>query len=79
MLRAATKITLTPTSLDSSHGFILAPVIDIMGIVLRADNPIPDVIKNFLVTKGAIINRIKYEGELHVKIQGKWSLTQQEA
>lgn len=78
MLRAGKRITIT-ADLKSEHGFILAPVIDVMGIILRADNPIPEAIKSFLAEKGAIIKRIRYQGEMHVKIQGQWSLTPQEA
>lgn len=78
MLRAGQKININ-LPIHSENGFILAPVINLLGIILRADKPIPTAIQTFLEEKGAIINRVNYKGEGYVKIQGEWRLTAEEA
>jgi hypothetical protein len=59
MLRASKKITINTDYLHSNNGFMLSPVIDINGLILRSDQPLPVPIKEFFIAKNIKLNRIR--------------------
>ena len=72
MLQAAKKITIQSKTFQSSNGFLLSPIININGLILRADLSMEQQkpIKEFLESKGAIVSRVKIENELYIRVCG---------
>lgn len=75
MLRSATKIIIQAKSYFNNNEILFAPIIDVFGLILRSDQPVPEAIKSFLQALGAQINRIKIDNELFIMLQGKFNIT----
>lgn len=75
MLRSATKIIIQAKSYFNNKEILFAPIIDLFGLILRSDQPVPEAIKSFLQSLGAKINRIKIDNELFIMLQGKFNVT----
>lgn len=78
MLRAGKSVFLQQSIISSDNGIILAPIININGLILRADNPIPEPIKAFLQESGAEAGRVRYKGELLIRIKGIYKLRKED-
>jgi|GEM_PF-1879280 hypothetical protein len=90
MLRASKRVTIDTNVLQAHNGFILAPIIDLQGLVLRADYPVPEPIKCFLTTKNVNVGRVRvnYKDtklpedpdcyEYYVRIYGTFSISKRE-
>lgn len=74
MLRAGASIKFNKDVLDSENGILLSPVINLCGLILRADRPIPDVIKIFLESKSVVVKRVRYKGDLLVRLSGYYKI-----
>lgn len=74
MLRSGKAISISFNKITSANGVILAPIININGLVLRADNPIPELIKDFLTSFHVEVDRVSYQGEPLVRLQGAYQL-----
>jgi len=74
MLRAGKKIQFSKEILKSQNGVLLSPVIDLCGLILRADRPVPEFILNFLQSKGVKVSRMPYKNEQCIKISGYYEL-----
>ena len=75
MLRSGKKISIDNLKLLSNEGTILAPIIVINGLVLRADREIPEPIQQFLNNQGAEVERTQYESEWFISLKGRYCLT----
>lgn len=75
MIRSARKIVIKSKSFQNLNGMIFSPIIDLNGLILRADQPIPELIKQFLESHGAIVNRVMINNELFVKLYGEFNIT----
>lgn len=64
MLRASSKITINSETITSNNGFILSTVINLNGLILRADRPIPQIIKDFLISKNIQVSRVRIPVQL---------------
>ncbi len=73
MLRAAKKLFIDSPSFQSNNGFLLSPVIDINGLVLRADRTMEQQkpIKEFLESKGMVVSRVEVDKEFYIAISGE--------
>ncbi len=74
MLRAGKKIKINQ-SVSSDRGIIMAPVIDLCGLILRADKDIPQTIKTFLNAHNVQAYRVRYQGKLCIRLRGTWALS----
>lgn len=61
MLRAGYFIDIQNENIESNSGVILAPIIKLHDLILRADAPVPDKIKEFLQEHNIKVNRVKYK------------------
>lgn len=59
MLRASKKITLVSGTIEFNNGFVLSALVNLNGLVLRADQPIPQLITDFLASKKIMIKKIR--------------------
>jgi hypothetical protein len=59
MLRASQKVTLTSNTIEFENGFILSTILDLNGLIIRANQPLAQPIKDFLIPKNIKINRIR--------------------
>lgn len=75
MLRAAHQLIIETKAFYNNKDIILSPIINLNGLILRSDNPIPETIKSFLNSKDIIVNRISIDGEYFVKLQGDFHIT----
>lgn len=76
MLRSAKAIKISSGVIQNYDGFALAPVININGLILRSDHPIPEAYKSFLVSIGAAVTRVRMNGEMFVRVTGQFNTTQ---
>ncbi len=77
MLRSTKKISIKSDSYQNNEGFLLAPIIDIGGLIFRVNQKIPEVIQ-FIRSKGGIINEVIVSGDYFIKLTGVFSITKQE-
>lgn len=77
MLTAVKKVSVSQ-NMQIKDGFILAPIIDINGLVLRADKEIPEEYNRFLTSQNCNITRVTIDGEVFVRIIGRLALTADE-
>lgn len=75
MFRAGKKIEFNKDVLISENGILLSPVINLCGLILRADREIPYEIKSFLESKGVEVKRVIYQQESHIELSGYYKLT----
>lgn len=75
MLRAGKKIEIM-TNLSSQQGFIMAPIINLGGLILRADKAIPTAIQTFLEQHNIQVYRVAYKGTPCIRLRGTWELSQ---
>ena len=75
MLRAAKRIVFDKDRLISQNGILLSPVINLCGLVLRSDRPVPKEIREFLEGKGIQVKRVRYKGELYIRLCGNYNLS----
>lgn len=59
MLRASKKITLASGTIEFNNGFVLSTSVNLNGLILRADQPIPQLITDFLASKKIMIKKIR--------------------
>lgn len=78
MLRSARKITLNAKTYQNYNGFLLAPSINLNGLILHSQEKVPEIIKDFLESMGAVIGRVKLDGELLVKLTGEFNISKLE-
>ena len=78
MLRAAKRINIQVKTFQNYDGFLLAPVIDINGLILSAEQTVDPRIKTFIESKGGKMNRVRINGELLVRLTGEFNITRQE-
>ncbi len=78
MLQSAKRINISSKTFQNYNGYMLAPVIDLNGLILSAEQPIAPAIKAFIESKGGKINRVKINGELLVRLTGEFNITRQE-
>ena len=74
MLRAGKLIEIDKDELVSENGILIAPIINLCGLVLRADKPIPETIAFFLKNEGVEVHRMRYKEELFIRINGVYTL-----
>lgn len=74
MLRAGREIKIDSTKLESKDAILIAPVINLFGIMIRCDRQTPEEIKKFFSSFGADVGRIKYKGELLARIRGNFKI-----
>lgn len=75
MLRAAHKLIIETKAFYNNNDLMLSPIINLNGLILRSDNPIPEIITSFLNSKDIIVNRISIDDEYFVKLQGNFHIT----
>lgn len=75
MLRAGKNIEFRKDRLDSHNGILLSPIINLCGLILRADRPIPEPIKIFLESKGVDIKLIYYKEGPYISLRGHYEIT----
>jgi hypothetical protein len=78
MLRAGKSIEINQDILNSEKGVIFAPIINLSGLVIRADREIPEPIQQFLSSHGAQVHRIRFKNELHILLKGTFRLNKAE-
>jgi hypothetical protein len=78
MLRAAKKIQFCKDRLTSQNGILLSPIINLCGLILRSDRPLPDLIKNFLHSKGVEVSIVQYKEESYVRLCGIYTIEKSE-
>lgn len=78
MLRASKKIEFENDHLTSQNGVLLSPVINLCGLILRSDKPVPEAIKDFLKNKGVQVKRVLYKNELYIRLTGHYMLSRAE-
>lgn len=76
MLRSAKGIKISSGIIEYYDGFALAPVININGLILRSDHPIPEAYTSFLASIGATANRVRMNEEIFVRVTGQFNTTQ---
>lgn len=59
MLRASKKVTLVSGTIEFNNGFVLSTSVNLNGLILRADQPIPQLITDFLASKKVMIKKIR--------------------
>tara|TARA_R110000868_G_scaffold120203_2_gene319043 strand:- start:633 stop:1460 length:828 start_codon:yes stop_codon:yes gene_type:complete len=74
MLRAAKSIKFGKDRLISQNGMLLSPVINLCGLILRADRPLPEIIKNFLDSKGLEVSIVQYKEDSYVRLRGIYTI-----
>ena len=74
MLRAGKLIEIDKDELVSENGILIAPIINLCGLVLRADKPIPETIAFFLKNEGVEVHRMRYKNEMFIRINGVYAL-----
>ena len=94
MIRTSKKVSLTADKIVFNNGFVIAPIVEINGIILRADHPLTQeqsLIKNFLINQNAQVSRIRinYQGhslphasnnsEYYIRIHGTFSISKQDS
>ena len=50
--------------ISAKNAFIIAPVINLFGIMIRSDRPLPESIKTFLAGYGIIAGCVRYKQEM---------------
>lgn len=78
MLRSAKKIEINSKSVHGDNVLLLAPVIDICGVIIRADRTTPALIKDFFADFGAEVGRVKYRDELFARVRGTFNILRDE-
>jgi hypothetical protein len=80
MLRSATKIKLNSKTIQNYDGLLIAPEIDFLGLMLKADpqQPLDPRITEFFTSRGAKIVRTKIFGDFFIKITGEFNITKLE-
>lgn len=75
MLRSATKISIQAKTFQNYDGMMVSPIIEIEGLILRSDHPIPLKIKQFIEAKGGVVKRVTIDNEMFVKLSGEFNIT----
>lgn len=74
MIRAGRQVSIKCAELQSIDGAIYAPIINLNGLILRADRELPTPIVDFFRKNNVLLNRIRYKGENIVILRGRYSL-----
>ncbi len=75
MLRSAKQININGNTMQNYDGLMIAPTVNLFGLLIDCKDPIDDKIKQFLSAHGVVIGRVKIDGELFVRITGRFKIT----
>ena len=83
MIRASKRISLSANQINFNNSFALSPIIDLNGIVLRADRSLSEQkpIQDFLSKYNAQVSRVKAitdEYESYIRIYGTFNISQKD-
>jgi len=77
-MKSGARIDIEGRSFENVQGIFVAPFIDIFGLTLAADKPIPDEVRSFLAKKGIEVQQIVEDGDQLVRLSGTFKVSREE-